>query len=417
MVLFDKVLEFHPDGPWAVYEDFHEAIFSKWVFRAHDRNLRFDFHIPICDRTQSELKSVLATFIAEEAKEISLAGLTTPILKSEGDKWKAFSAMQKAIRRGLFHEAWRSAHALWAAGQGDAMWRRLVITSMEDIGLADPYAAAFTCWAAGNRKARVEIGEKQVLAFVLSALCAAPKSRDLCDAVVYNFLPHTIEDEFAEAAKWEGDTLVEIAADLSRPMMQRYLAHWRMFGPKFKCTSHDNPKADPLQSFVLYEKLKLPILFQYIAYESYRKSGEALGIPVPFLWQYMTCSPWAKPAPDPFEDAKNEMCHGVLAATFDKHTWQGKGALKRFLAQCKPVREYLNKHCKGDHMAALERAVFYVEGALLRPRLFYEGAREFYFDVLTAKLISNGFPDFETGRAFYSLVQENLGLLNKLREK
>ena len=418
MSLFDQPLPIHPDGLWEVHGGLHEALFSKWVFKAHEMGHRFDFHLPICERSQADLKAVLATFVAEAAPAVDLSSLSRPILGDAAGKWKAFSAMQKAIRRGNFHQAWRSAHALQHGGvHRDAMWRRLVITALEDIGLADPYAVAFACWAAGNKKVRAKIGELPVLGFALQALCEAPKSRDLCDAVVYNFLPQTFEDEFAEAVTWEEDSLADRAADLSSPFKWRYLAHWRMFGPKFKCTSTENPKSDPLRSFQLYDKLGLPPLLQYIAYEGYRKSGEALGIPVPFLWQWMTCSEWAETRPDPFEDGRDEMVNGVLAATFDKHTWQGKGALRRFLASCKEVKQFLNKSCNGDHFSALERAVFYVEGALLRPRLFFEGAEAFYWEILDAKLKSNGIADRETGVEFYYAVQRNLDFLNKLRAK
>jgi hypothetical protein len=399
-----------------MHEMFHETLFSKWVFKGHDQGLRFDFHLPLCDRDQSNLENVIAAFVATEADKLDTEALPQPTLKDESSKWKCMSYMQKAIRRGQFIHAWRATVALLKGGKtADMMWRRLVVTSLEDIGLADPYAVAFTCWAAGNRKVRSKIGEEQVLAFVLNALCDAPKSRDLCDAVVYNFLPQTFEREFAEVNGWDDKRLVEVASDLESPFKPRYLAHWRMFGPKFGCTTSGNAKSDPRLSFQFYEKINLPPLIQYIAHEGYRRCGEALGIPIPFLWQWMTCSQTAWTEADPFEDNRDSIVDNMLAATFDKHTWQGKGAMKRFLSTCKPVKAWLNQNCTGDQFTALERAVFYAEGALLRPRLFFDGARQFYDHVLSAKLVSNGIPQLESGYEFYKLVQANLDHLDALR--
>lgn len=418
MYFVNDVLPIPALGMWEMHEKFHETIFAKWVFKAHEHGVFLDFHLNQADRDPYALKEALAKIVAAEAPKINTDVLPTPTLKDESSKWKCFSYMQKGIRRGLFMDAWRAAHALLVGGKtADAMWRRLVVTSLEDIGLADPYAVAFTCWAAGNKKERTKLGEKAVLAFVLHALCDAPKSRDLCDAVVYNFLPHTFEAEFIEANKLPDDKLVEIAADLSRPFAERYLAHWRMFGPKFGCTTSGNAPSDPRLSQKLYDALGLPPLFGYIAFEGYRKSGEALGIPVPFLWQWMSRSPYAAVGRDPFEDDRDARVNGMLASTFDKHTWQGKAALRRFLSTCTPVKAWLNVNCTGDHFAALERAVFYVEGALLRPRMYFVGALEFYQNVLAAKLHSNGIKSLDEGRAFYQIVQNNLDYLDQLRSK
>jgi len=54
------------------------------------------------------------------------------------------SALQKCIRRGLEEEAMYWALELADSGYGQYLWKRLLIISVEDIGLADPQALAFT---------------------------------------------------------------------------------------------------------------------------------------------------------------------------------------------------------------------------------------------------------------------------------
>lgn len=408
-----------PKTMWDVREDFHELLFSKWVFAAHAKGIRLDFHLPICNGSQVQLREALTATALALSAEIDVEGLTATELPNEGAKWKAFSALQKAIRRGDFLNAWRPCHALMKApGQDKQMWRRLVVTAMEDVGLGDPYAVAFTCLIAGNTKLRAQMGENRALAFVLKHLCEAPKSRDLCDVVVYCFLRKNLDNLFAESLDLSLEDLMEIALNPKLRFSDRLVAHFRLYGPKWPHVSKvGNPAsgADAETRKGFMEATGIPPLFVYLTVESHRRSGEALGLPVPFLWQLMTASPKAWTAPDPFENGDDTMLQGVYAATFDKHTWQGKAALKRFYNGNSEIHDFLSKHCMGTPLPALERAVFYTEGALLRPRLFYVGAEDLFWEVLDAKLAANGFPSREVGLEFYDIVQSNLHELHKHR--
>lgn len=51
------------------------------------------------------------------------------------------SALQKSIRRGLEEEAMYWALEMLESGYRDYLWRRLIIITSEDIGIADPFAA------------------------------------------------------------------------------------------------------------------------------------------------------------------------------------------------------------------------------------------------------------------------------------
>ena len=170
-----------------------------------------------------------------------------------------------------------------------------------------------------------------------------------------------------------------------------------------------------LSGGLLMAAIALPPLFRHLCAFGYKGAGEALGIPVPFLWQLMLASPKAWVQPDPFENGDERMIKGLYSATFDKHTWQGKAAIRNFLRSAPDLTKFLAETCSGDPLAALERAVFYVEGALLRPRLFFDGAQELFDEVLDAKLRSNGFSSMEAGREFYLLVRDHLDVLHKLR--
>lgn len=54
------------------------------------------------------------------------------------------SALQKSIRRGLEEEAMYWACELSESGYGQYLWKRLMVISSEDIGIADPMALVLT---------------------------------------------------------------------------------------------------------------------------------------------------------------------------------------------------------------------------------------------------------------------------------
>ena len=416
MSIMDSSIPRNPEGVWEWHVEPHEVLFSKWVLDAHARGLRFDWHHPMCERPSEKMVADFTSYLVDEVPKLETGHLPTPVIKDEGAKWKALSAMQKAVRRGNVIEAWRSTYALTAYGQGASVWRRLVIISMEDVGLGDPYAVALLLVVAGNKALRHELGEDKCLLYALMLLCKATKSRDMCDVIFAGlFLPGQYKAEAKAALTFSDEEMIDIASDETALFKDRVIAHWRMYGPKFKTPNGLNPAVTKGLIEKMYTRMKLPPLIQFVAHTSYRAAGEALGIPVPFVWQLMCASTWAAFGKDPFENGDEAMVQGVYAASLDKHTWAGKGAIRKFCGWG-PVAEALEQTCKGDAFTAVERAVFYVEGALLRPRLAYEGSEKLFWEILEAKMKVSKIANLEEGLKLYKVVQDNLGQLNKFRD-
>jgi hypothetical protein len=98
-------------------------------------------------------------------------------------KWLYASALQKCIRRGMTHCAIRFAIQLHSIDEAYC-WRRLAIIALEDIGFGDALSAALALEANRNHRFRQQLGERWVLATVVTGLSEATKSRALCDAIV-----------------------------------------------------------------------------------------------------------------------------------------------------------------------------------------------------------------------------------------
>ena len=108
---------------------------------------------------------------------------------------EAISALQKSVRRGLRDEACSWAIELNESGLGAYCWRRLLVISTEDIGMANPalaglvyqlYAASDVLMknartrATGPEKEKVRWNEEH-LTMAVWLLAESEKSRELCD--------------------------------------------------------------------------------------------------------------------------------------------------------------------------------------------------------------------------------------------
>ena len=94
---------------------------------------------------------------------------------------EAVSALQKAIRRGQEERAMFWAYELFKGGYVKYLWRRLSIIVLEDIGLADPFAAILVNSLAQSSERINKNGYVETLhpGMAVMYLCRAFKSREV----------------------------------------------------------------------------------------------------------------------------------------------------------------------------------------------------------------------------------------------
>ena len=294
--------------------------------------------------------------------------------------------MQKAIRRGDALYGWRAAHALWMAKDASSMWRRLLVVALEDVGPGDPYGVALMLRTVTDKALRAEIGELKLVWWLIQRLAAAPKSRDLCDIDVWCELSTVMHDAIGQTLWMGGEQLVNRAANPNEAFVDRLAAVYRLSGKFPKMTKHGNPPVDKaLRHF--HNAVGLPPLFRYISSRGLAWAQSAMAMYLPLIWQMVCASPTRRqPAPTRSARILDDVKIGnMYAATLDKHTWAGKAAIGRFCGH-KPILEWFDAHPWVDAKKAMERAVFYVEGALLVPRLRYAGSEQLFWDILKDKL-------------------------------
>lgn len=121
------------------------------------------------------------------------------------DRGEVASALQKAIRRGDARLACYWAIELFESNLGPYMWRRLLVTSAEDVYgcVTQEVKALYDAWDL-CRKSRPN-GGRVFIAKAVILLCEAPKSRDADHAVClvydrkYKLTDEQLEAELVEA--------------------------------------------------------------------------------------------------------------------------------------------------------------------------------------------------------------------------
>jgi len=361
------------------------------------------------------LETSLIQYVTAQLAEYTPAHQVATVLSHKGHKWRAMSALQKAIRRSDTLLAYKAGRAMLFGGVSSDLWRRLAVISLEDIGLADPYQSAFASLFAGNKALRLKLGEEKLMFWLLDKMCGAAKSRDLCDLIFSAWCDPPCKAVEPGVRALSTAEVLEVACDDGAPLMERLWAYRHMWD-RWKDKKEEAHPAGLKKEF--YDRIKLPSLFQYIAMQNIRATNESLAICIPVTWQLMLSSEWAEAGPDPFEGYEGALdkIGAVYAATYDKHTQEGKAAAKTFLNSSPELIQAANDLCLGQGLASVERAIFYVEGALLLPRFGFAGAKTIFDDVLDSKFKTTGFKTFEDGMEFFHMVGHRLPHLNQIRK-
>ena len=151
-------------------------------------------------------------------------------LRDKNARWKAMSALQKAVRRGNVELAQRAGHALWCSGFASGFWYRLAVISYEDIGIADPVACALINLLGAEKSWRAKLDEKKAMFWIIEQACKAPKSRDACMLEVYAGLDNCPQRANAiDMVSWEPADLLRAARGEFDGASQ-FVAHWMIFG-------------------------------------------------------------------------------------------------------------------------------------------------------------------------------------------
>ena len=344
--------------------------------------------------SQAEVEECIAVWIKNCVVTHQLVEHNTSISKPSA-KWRASSAMQKAIRRGLSVTAERMAWGLHALDP-EYVWRRLPVIAVEDIGVANIPLVAAVLWVSGKTKWREQNGgDAKILQALIVAMSHSVKDRSVCDLVVWVDSCPDLAEKRAMMDATVGDKPAVFMAD-HEFLADRMLAGWALAGTQTH--KGDNVPPDIFGSItsVLNYCEALPRVVRLIMRWGSTKFGDAMPVAYPLIWE-MAQKTWAD-GPDKhgkhcgiYAEPDDLMNLGMIgtnypSAAFDWHCAEGKRALSYFNAACPPMAEFLTMCGIGSETVDDKKArrlatsslLFRVEGSQVNKRLVFEGSRDLY---------------------------------------
>jgi hypothetical protein len=326
------------------------------------------------------------------------------------DRWTATSALQKAIRRGLVGTAQRAAMTL-IDHDARALWRRLAVIAVEDVGLGDLDAVAETMALAGDARARARLGgERQSVLHVCRRLAEAPKDRstDLLISVVLH------APDLEPAREISGSIAVAERIKLStRPdftLSQRAVATWYASGIE-NWPERRVGRGDLAGLLAAFAAEGVPLDLLQTVQVAARRTREPICVMLPLLW--LTAG--GGPVPHQTKTVATPELDGVPLCALDGHTRLGRQAIARLSRENGAIADFLVRHVP-DFRAqrALQLGTFFADSARLDRKLAWPGADELEAEGIAADFVGARV-DPVAGRDLVALVGENLGHLNAIR--
>jgi hypothetical protein len=332
-----------------------------------------------------------------------------PILKL--DPWAASSLLQKTIRRGEVEIAKSAARILYRY-RGAAVFRRLCIIAVEDIGIADPQLLLDVARVGTDRQLRSVLGSDVEL---IDDLCVRMAQAIKDRSADYLYCAATkLETALAERdqfARLSLDRLIDVAADDSLPLTRRAVAALLACSAPGKGDGVMRP--DRVQQLLNRLSTKLVPLHDALMQLATSRS-HPFAITLPLLWSRW----WYDSAKfEVVEDelSPSETLDGIPLYTFDFHTAAGKQALTSFARDTSPVSAILARWVPEERRTEVVAiAAFYADAAPVARRLSWQTGSLLAQIGCIADMTGAGCPLDGVGDVLQS-VRENLCDLNRHR--
>lgn len=332
------------------------------------------------------------------------------------DPWVCSSLLQKAIRRGDTELAVASGLRLHQL-RGAAIWSRLLLITVEDIGIASPSAVSLAVKIAKLIRGQSSGDVTGALAHLIEMLALAPKCR-CSDYLVSTTYSHTsFESERCMVGELSIEQRIGVAADTSKPIVTRAIAAWFASGLNWSGESRVG-KGNLKALLSAFTGSDVPHEFLSDVAYACERTKHPIAIMLPVLWS--AANAYANdsfPLISDIAASASPSIRGVPAYAYDKHTYAGKAAIGRLAVENAEVAKVLSKWVpdfRGRDATAM--AAFYVDAIPVRPQYIWQRSVELERLGREADFLHVGFPT-QGIEELMEAVSGNLGHLNDLRNQ
>lgn len=326
------------------------------------------------------------------------------------DPWAASSLLQKAIRRGEAGLASRAGLTLYRQ-RGPAVFKRLCMIAVEDIGLADISLIQDVVRIGTDKSLRSVLGsDAELIDDLCSRMASAPKDRSadylICAAT-------KLETALADRAELKNEPvskLIGIATDENAILVRRAVAALLACG-----SAGDDQPVQPAHVAHLLDAFPVkPLPLHDAVLRLIQVRAHPFCLMLPLIWSRW----WHSGAgSDVVEDElpPAEFVGDVPLYAYDFHTAAGKQAIARFACENDAVAATL-RACVPERnwISVAEIAAFYADAAPVARRLEWSGGNLLPSMGLNADMVGAGCPIAGITPILES-VRSNLDHLNAMR--
>lgn len=287
----------------------------------------------------------------------------------------AASALQKCIRRGLREQALLHCDQLLEIDP-DYLFRRAHTIAAEDVGIGGLLVLAAYAIGGGSKTWRRKLGgDRPVARALVTALASSPKDRlgDELKTLDLRELGRLAEPWNRAVARQSDDELLGTLADRSQSVTARAAAlmYYTRFQPSERnaLVRRAGPKKNWRRALMeVCSALETPLLLRDLCWVYAGRMMERQAYCLPLAWDVSKDELWALEDDTGIDDL---MFGGLLAASIDGHTGEGKKALANLLKRDRRAQNLatINVTRPSWDVRAFHLAFFRTEGHLCRQRV------------------------------------------------
>ena len=291
------------------------------------------------------------------------------------DSFVARSAMQKAIRRGSKEIALRAAATVMLTNSA-IVWRRLLVTALEDLGIHQIELLIRIAAAIERRRFGHHLKDEWPLIAQLVVECCEANRCQAANDLHNLSLNSSDYDGFRSAsANLLPRDLIAMASDPSRDLIERNIAIVTCLGADHAPWSLQRTMVEPEAIIAAVGRNVNPAVRAIYAW-AFRKSRLPLATSSLLL---VSAEGGVEVKPCAFDDDVPEFTwvHGVPGFAFDQYTRGGRRVIADYVDVSDAWRLFGSKlHLsKSAEKAAAGELLFRVEGAVVSRRSSWDGAR------------------------------------------
>lgn len=324
-------------------------------------------------------------------------------------KWRYSSAFQKAVRRNDPSVAGVAA----ALNRCDPayFWRRAPTIALEEVSLGDPWVCALVLHACRFARVRKRYGADELAGFVGRLMGSAVKDRLACDSFCLPYFHPELADVRAAVDEMPVTERAELYRSDHTPFAWRVAAGIALAGPRYggDVFSGEGGSQDQLAEAV---QGLVPYPIQWISRQYSKMARDGMFVSLPLVWRQIILEGQAQVV---VKDLPERVTiEGVVSATFDGHTQEGRRALSYFAASCDPIRRLLKDEANKGKVLAL--AVFTADSTVLDRSITSPWATALYEENLRGEVLAAG-STYERFTELSRAVSRNMDGLNSARRR